>query len=68
MNSSDQNTNTYLWHLDLVSFLEVLGESLDEVSGWDIFDGGTVMGVEDSELNLKYSFRKKSVYYLHPSL
>tara|TARA_B110001450_G_C17604430_1_gene474430 strand:- start:520 stop:750 length:231 start_codon:yes stop_codon:yes gene_type:complete len=53
LNGTDWIANTYLWHLDLVSFLEVLGEGLDEVSGWDIFDSGTVVGVENSELNLK---------------
>ena len=42
-----------LWHLDSVSLLEMLGESLNEVPGWDVLDGSTVMCVENSELNLK---------------
>ena len=42
---------TYLWHLDLVSLLEMSGESFNEVFGWDILDGDSVMGVDDSELN-----------------
>jgi len=34
---------TYFWHLDLVSLLEVLGESFNEVFGWDVLDGDSVM-------------------------
>jgi hypothetical protein len=34
----------------------MLGERLDEVPGWNIFDGGTVVCVENSELNLNETF------------
>jgi hypothetical protein len=61
LNGSDPNTNTYLWHLNLVSLFEMLGECLDEVPGWNIFDGSTVVCVENSELNLNKTFEKKSV-------
>ena len=57
-----------LWHLDSVSFFEMLGESLNEVPGWNILDGSTVVCVKNSELNLQNTFEKKSVLYLHPSL
>jgi hypothetical protein len=68
LKKSDPTQNTYLWHLDSVSFLEMLGESLNKVPGWNILDGSTVVCVENSELNLDNNFEKKSVFYLHPSL
>jgi 1,4-dihydroxy-2-naphthoyl-CoA synthase len=35
--------NTYLWHLNLVSLFEMLGECLNEVLGWNVLDGSTVV-------------------------
>jgi len=52
----DPNTKTYLWHLNSVSLLEMLGECLNEVPGWNILDGSTVVCVENSELNLYDTF------------
>ena len=39
---------TYLWHLDLVSLLEMLGKSLNEILGWDILDGDTHLSVDNT--------------------
>ncbi len=39
---------TYLWHLDLVTLLEVLRESLDELYGWDVLDGDSHLSVDNT--------------------
>ena len=41
-------TITYLWHLDLVTLLEVLSESLDELLGWDILDSDSHLSVDNT--------------------
>ncbi len=57
------NKRTYCWHLDLGALLEVLGKGLNEVFGWYILDGNTVVRVENSNLNL-YTDQRKRVYLL----
>jgi hypothetical protein len=44
--------DSYLWDLDLVSLLEVLGKGLNEVLGGDILNGGSY-GVDEGEVLLK---------------
>ena len=39
---------TYLWHLDLVTLLEVLSESLNEILGWDVLNGDTTSSVDNT--------------------
>ena len=54
---------TYLWDGDLVSLLEMLGESFDEILCRDVFDGVTVR-VDSSEMLLigeKPAFRETSM-------
>ncbi len=45
-------TGTYLWDLDLVTLLEVLGEGLNELVSGNALDGNTLIGVDNAELNL----------------
>jgi hypothetical protein len=37
---------TYLWNSNLVSFLEELGVSLDELFGWNILNGDSLLLVD----------------------
>jgi len=39
---------TYLWHLDLVTLLEMLGEGLNEILGWDVLDGNSHLSVDNT--------------------
>ena len=39
-----------LWHLDSVSLLQVLGESVNEFLGWDILNGDSHLSVDDTFL------------------
>lgn len=48
----ERMTNTYVWHLDLVALLEVLGEALNEFSGGNILDSNSTTGVDSRKLNL----------------
>lgn len=38
--------STYVWHLDLVALLEMLGESVDEFLGGNVLDGHGTTGVD----------------------
>ena len=64
--------DTYLWNVDLVTLLEMLGEGLNEFLSWNILDCDTFLFVEDFSVKL---FTKKKCYtrrcvisYLLPSL
>lgn len=48
----ERKANTYVWHLDLVALLEVLGEALNEFSGGNILDSNSTTGVDSRKLNL----------------
>jgi hypothetical protein len=50
--SHDLDGNTYVWHLDLVALLEVLGESLDEFLSGNVLDSNSTTGVDCSKLDL----------------
>jgi hypothetical protein len=43
---------TYVGHLYLVAFLEVLGEGLNEFLGGNVLDGNSTTGVDSRKLNL----------------
>ena len=43
---------TYIWHLDLVSLLEVLRESLNEFPGGNVLDSNSSTCVDGRKLNL----------------
>ena len=45
--------NSPLWHLDSVSFFQVLGEGFNELLSWDVLNGDSHLSVDDSLLNLK---------------
>ena len=65
-----ETQGTYLWHLDLVTLLEVLGESLDELLGWDILHGDSHLSVDNTFYLLKLKTRvlSKKGCLLPPSL
>lgn len=52
--------NTYVWHLDLVALLEVLGEGIDEFFGSDVLDGDSTAGIDSGKLDLKV-IRRNSI-------
>ena len=43
---------TYLWNSDLVTLLEELGVLLDELLGWNVLDGHTLLVVNAIQLDL----------------
>ena len=43
---------TYVWHLDLVALLKVLGEGIDEFFSGHILYGNSTTGVDSRKLNL----------------
>lgn len=48
---------TYLWNSDLVALLEELGVLLDELLGWNVLDGNTLLVVNAIQLDLKSAIR-----------
>ena len=49
---STTKITTYVWHLNLVALLEVLGESFDEFLGGNVLDSNCTTGVDSRKLNL----------------
>ena len=54
---------TYLWHLDLITLLEMLSESLNKVFGRNVFYSDTVVAVDAGKLNLKNTSQSETLYY-----
>ena len=47
-----------LWHLDSVSLLQVLGESVNKFFGWNVLDGDSHLSVDDTFLNVHVECEK----------
>ena len=50
MGGGEVGTGTYLWDLDLVTLLKVLGEGFDEFLSWHVFDGAFLLAVDNAWL------------------